>query len=123
MLVKDILIQEAEEIICLECGNCCPNYCGAKKGVLCLSHPSIPGNENKYRGMNCLQKPLFFALNMGVACPAVLKRVEELTGDTFNTVEHPENGVNFIENYGPFVPNRELPSMESGFWLSMCKEV
>ena len=123
MLVKDILIQEAEEIVCLGCGNCCPSYCRAKEGALCSIHPSIPGNEQKYRGINCMQKPLFFALNMGVACPAVLKRVEELTGDTFNVVEDPNNGVVFIENYGPFVPTRTTSSVNSSFWLSMHQEV
>lgn len=123
MLVKDILIQEAEEIVCLECGNCCPSYCRAKEGVLCLNHPSIPGNENKHRGINCIQKPLFFAFNMGVACPAVLKRVKELTGDTFNIVTDPNNGVGFIENYGSFVPTRTTSSENSDFWKSMHKEI
>ena len=124
MLVKDALIQLSPQIKCSLCGNCCPCYCRAKSGNLCTIHPEQPDSQIYHRGINCEASPLFFALEMGVFCEPVLRMIAELTGgDTFKEVHNPENGIKFIENYGPFTPNRTKPPQESDFWKSMHKEV
>ena len=94
------------QISCQVCGNCCPNYCLFKKDQLCSHHPLDPKATSHQRGINCDTVPLYIALELGVACSAVLEEVKRLTGIVLETTTDPKNGIKFIANFSKFGPDK-----------------
>ncbi len=110
MEVLTYLRDNVDQIGCVECGNCCPKCCGAFCNGKCLNHPLNPDATSTVRGINCHQPPLFMVLNLGVACEAILDRVEELTGKRPKTVVDERNGVVFIERFSLYGPDGYGPT-------------
>lgn len=85
MNVESVLLSEKNIIECTACGKCCPSICPAKRNNLCEVHPSVKGTET--RDYVCTISPVDIYF-MGVDCPPVADRVEQLTGERLEPVNY-----------------------------------
>lgn len=107
MNVKEYLCQHNNDIACTKCGYCCTDNCGSKVGNLCQAHPLTNQGQDD-RSPLCKLTPVYLTILFGIACPAVLKIINELTGQPdpkmiISTGLHLIQGYRFDKKRGIFI--------------------